>query len=112
MIAKSMSSPWWGSVALLCASTFTFAGETRVLPLSGMGEPGEAPIYWQFKLDAGRGAGKWTRIEVPSCWEQQGFGAYYYGTQGRGKPDDDPSIPKETGTYRRDFQIPADWAGD
>ena len=51
------------------------------------------------------------RIAVPSCWEQQGFGAYYYGTQGRGKPDDDPVIPKETGTYRREFQVPADWAG-
>ncbi len=48
---------------------------------------------------------------VPSCWEQQGFGAYYYGTQGRGKPDDDPIIPKETGTYQREFQVPAEWNG-
>jgi hypothetical protein len=85
--------------------------ETLVLPLSGMGEAGEQPVYWDFKLDVGRGSGKWTRIEVPSCWEQQGFGAYYYGTQGRGKPDDDPVIPKETGTYRRTFQIPAAWDG-
>ena len=46
---------------------------------------------------------------MPSCWEQQGFGAYYYGTQGRGKPDDDPVIPKETGTYRRSFEAPASW---
>ena len=79
--------------------------ETFVLPLSGMGTAGEAPVYWDFQLDSGRGSGKRSRIVVPSCWEQQGFGAYYYGTQGRGKPDDDPIIPKETGTYRREFQF-------
>ena len=64
------------------------------MPLSGMGEAGEQPVYWDFKLDTGRGSGKWGKIAVPSCWEQQGFGAYYYGTQGRGKPDDDPVIPE------------------
>jgi hypothetical protein len=85
--------------------------ETFVLPLSGMGTAGEAPVYWDFQLDSGRGSGKRTRIVVPSCWEQQGFGAYYYGTQGRGKPDDDPIIPKETGTYHREFQVPAEWNG-
>ena len=85
--------------------------ETLVLPLSGMGAAGEAPVNWDFQLDNGRGSGKRSRIVVPSCWEQQGFGAYYYGTQGRGKPDDDPIIPKETGTYRRDFQIPPAWDG-
>jgi len=95
----------------LAAPAFGDNPETQVLPLSGMGETGETPVYWDFKLDAGRGSGKWSRIAVPSCWEQQGFGAYYYGTQGRGKPDDDPVIPKETGTYRREFQIPASWDG-
>ena len=85
------------------------APPTEVLPLSGMGEANEAPVYWDFRLDAGRGAGEWKRIVVPSCWEQQGFGAYYYGTQGRGKPDDDPVIPKETGTYRRSFEAPDSW---
>jgi hypothetical protein len=82
---------------------------TAILPLSGMGEANERPVYWDFRLDAGHGAGEWKRIVVPSCWEQQGFGAYYYGTQGRGKPDDDPVIPKETGTYRRSFEAPNSW---
>jgi hypothetical protein len=103
------------ALALFAASTAVRAtgatSETLVLPLSGMGVAGEAPVYWDFMLDAGRGSGKWGRIAVPSCWEQQGFGAYYYGTQGRGKPDADPIIPKETGTYRREFQIPAAWDG-
>jgi hypothetical protein len=85
--------------------------ETLVMPLSGMGEAGEQPVYWDFKLDAGRASGKWAKIEVPSCWEQQGFGSYYYGTQGRGKPDDDPVIPKETGIYRRVFDLPTTWDG-
>ena len=62
----------------LSAPAFSATSETQVLPLSGMGEAGEAPVYWDFKLDAGRGSvagnGKWARIAVPSCWEQQGFG--------------------------------------
>src|SRR5262245_127083 len=84
---------------------------TRVLPLSGMGEAGEAPVFWDFRLDTGRGSDSWTRIVVPSCWEQQGFGAYFYGTQGANKPDDDPTIPRERGEYRRHVTIPADWRG-
>ena len=98
---------------LTAASLPTLAAnpETQVLPLSGMGNAGETPVYWNFQLDRGRGSGKKTRIAVPSCWEQQGFGSYYYGTEGRGKPDDDPVIPKETGTYQREFELPAEWAG-
>ncbi len=102
---------WLAAFALALAPPAIGAvSETKVLPLSGMGRTGEAPVYWDFKLDTGRGSGKWSRIAVPSCWEQQGFGTYYYGTQGRGKSDDDPVIPKETGTYRREFQLPAAWA--
>ncbi|MEO8063951.1 MAG: glycoside hydrolase family 2 TIM barrel-domain containing protein [Pseudomonadota bacterium] len=100
-----------GALALALLPSLAGAAATQILPLSGMGEAGEKPVYWDFKLDGGRGSGKWAKIPVPSCWEQQGFGAYYYGTQGRGKPDDDPVIPKETGTYRRSFQIPSDWKG-
>jgi hypothetical protein len=102
-----MKSLAWVSCALLMGAAQ--AQTTLVQPLSGMGKTGEAPVYWDFKLDAGRGAGEWKPILVPSCWEQQGFGAYYYGTQGRGKPDDDPVIPKETGTYRRTFEVPGEW---
>ena len=61
------------------------AQTTEILPLSGMGTAGEVPVYWDFQLDRGRGSGEWKKILVPSQWEQQGFGAYYYGTQGRGR---------------------------
>jgi hypothetical protein len=87
------------------------ATQTQIVPLSGMGEPGEQPVLWDFRIDNGRGAGQWTRIRVPSCWEQEGFGTYYYGTQGRNKPDDDPIIPKERGDYRTEFMVPAEWRG-
>src|SRR6478609_11707934 len=94
----------------LAAPVLGASPETLVLPLSGMGTAGEAPVYWDFQLDSGRASGKKSRIVVPSCWEQQGFGAYYYGTQGRDKADDDPSIPKERAQYRRSFTVPADWS--
>jgi hypothetical protein len=87
------------------------AAQTQVVPLSGMGEPGEQPVHWQFRIDSGRGAGQWTRIRVPSCWEQEGFGTYYYGTQGRNRPDSDPIIPKERGDYRTEFDVPGQWRG-
>ncbi len=89
----------------------TYASETKILPLSGLGETGEAPVFWDFKIDNGRRSGEWTTIRVPSCWETEGFGTFYYGVQGRGKPDTDPIIPKEHGTYRTKFTVPADWQG-
>src|SRR5918999_2291330 len=97
--------------ALLLLSSVAAASPTEVLPLSGIGEPGEQPQYWDFRIDTGRGAGEWTRIRVPSCWEQEAFGAYYYGTQGRGKPDTDPIIPRERAEYRTAFVVPAAWRG-
>lgn len=110
---KDMLASRWlaGLLVAACAGwpSFVAGAQTEILPLSGMGKESDGPVYWDFRIDSGRGAGEWKRIVVPSCWEQQGFGTYYYGTTGRGKPDDDPVIPKETGTYRRSFEIPAAW---
>lgn len=100
-----------GLAAAFLLPVLASAAQTQVVPLSGMGEPGEQPVHWDFRIDSGRGAGQWTRIRVPSCWEQEGFGSYYYGTQGRNKPDDDPIIPKERGDYRTEFLVPAQWRG-
>src|SRR4051812_32879336 len=96
---------------LIAANGMASTPRTEVLLLSGDGTPRHPPVPWTFSLDHGRGSGVKTSIPVPSNWEQQGFGAYYYGTQGRGKPDDDPVIPKEVGTYARTFGVPASWAG-
>ena len=85
---------------------------TQIMPLTGTGEAGEQPVFWDFRLDSGRGSGRtWNRIVVPSCWEQQGFGGYYYGTHARGKPDGDPMIPQERGEYRVRFTVPPEWRG-
>ncbi|MFC4312517.1 glycoside hydrolase family 2 TIM barrel-domain containing protein [Steroidobacter flavus] len=96
-------------LSLLVVVTTGQAEPTKVLALSATGEDGEAPVYWDFRIDQGRGAGQWQRIPVPSNWEQQGFGTYLYGMQVRRKPDDDPAIPKERGEYRREFIVPGDW---
>lgn len=80
------------------------AQETETLYLSGSGL-GDTKT-WQFYCSAGRNSGKWSKIEVPSPWEQQGFGNYTYGRfylKEGAKPSD------ETGTYRYSFKIPAAW---
>ncbi|WP_159084045.1 glycoside hydrolase family 2 TIM barrel-domain containing protein [Saccharobesus litoralis] len=60
-------------------------------------------INWDFKCSKGRNCGKWTKIPVPSNWEQQGFGGYNYG-------HDDPATKfDETGTYRTKFFLPKEW---
>jgi beta-galactosidase/beta-glucuronidase len=48
-------------------------------------------------------SGKWTTIDVPSQWEQQGFGAYNYG---QGDP-----ISRERGLYKHPFSAPKSWQG-
>ena len=63
---------------------------------------------WEFFCTGGRNSGYWTSIEVPSHWEQQGFGSYNYGR-------DDVSYGKnfryadEKGFYRYTFNVPANW---
>lgn len=83
--------------------------EAQIKYLSGTG-PDDA-VVWDFFCTGGRKSGVWSKIKVPSCWEQEGFGTYYYGTWRRGKPDDDPAIPKEQGKYRTEFTVPANWRG-
>lgn len=58
---------------------------------------------WEFYCSKGQNSGKWKSIEVPSCWELQGFGEYTYGryyTIKVAKPSD------ETGIYRYRFLTP------
>ena len=48
----------------------------------------------------------WRKIEVPSCWESQGFGEYTFGRYYLKKG----AVPSdEYGLYRTSFQIPAKW---
>ncbi|HET6150352.1 MAG TPA: glycoside hydrolase family 2 TIM barrel-domain containing protein [Polyangia bacterium] len=87
---------------------------TEIQMLSGHGNDDAVP--WDFycsstlannrNCTSAPGSGNWSTIPVPSNWELQGFGTYYYGTDAtftRG--------PAETGFYRRNFDLPAGWNG-
>lgn len=80
--------------------------EKEVKYLSGTDK--DHTVSWDFYCTAGRKSGNWTSIQVPSCWEQQGFGAYNYGrdykTYGRNF-----RFAEEKGMYRHNFTVPATW---
>lgn len=65
---------------------------------------------WEFLVTSGRNSGQWTDIQVPSHWEQQGFGSYNYGrdnvTFGKNFKYAD-----ETGLYRYSFDVSPNWQG-
>ena len=74
------------------------------------GTDNEHTVTWDFYCTRGRNSGYWSTIEVPSQWEQQGFGTYNYGrdyhTYGRKFKYAD-----EKGLYRHEFTVPAGWKG-
>ncbi len=83
-----------------------FAGKHEIMFLSGTNN--ENTVTWDFFCTSGRNSGKWTSIEVPSHWEQQGFGNYDYGRDYRtyGKKF---KFADETGIYKTRFEIPESW---
>jgi len=94
-------------VAAVFCSVFALLGNaqnTETLYLSGTGL-GDTKT-WDFYCSDGMNSGKWRKIEVPSPWEQQGFGEYTYGrfylVKGT-QPSD------ENGIYRYKFNVPAGW---
>lgn len=70
--------------------------ESERLYLSGA-DP-EATLDWEFRIDSGRGAGRWQVIPVPSNWELAGFGRYTHGRQWW--------QPAESAVYRTLFVVP------
>lgn len=83
------------------------AQETETLYLSGTGL-GDTKT-WKFYCSDGMKSKKWSKIEVPSQWEVQGFGEYSYGRWYTDKSIKHP--PRETGIYRTDFRLPSAWKG-
>src|SRR5688572_23897740 len=67
-------------------------------------------VQWDFFCTGGRNSGEWKKIQVPSCWEQQGFGNYNYGrdykTNGK-----NARFYDEQGIYKYQFKVPASWKG-
>jgi hypothetical protein len=80
----------------------------QVIYLSGKGY--NDTKTWEFFCTGGRNSSHWTSIEVPSCWEQQGFGNYEYG---RNNVSFGPKYKyaDEKGMYRYSFQVPVSWKG-
>jgi len=80
--------------------------EKQIQYLSGTDN--ENTVTWDFFCTDGRKSGYWTKIEVPSHWEQQGFGSYNYGrdyyTYGR-----NVKYADEKGMYRYEFSVPESW---
>ncbi|MDE7420971.1 MAG: hypothetical protein K2N35_12260 [Muribaculaceae bacterium] len=94
-------------VALSVLFTANSSGiATERVYLSGTG-PSDTKT-WDFHCSEGMNSGKWSKIEVPSQWEQQGFGAYTYG---RFYLDKNAKPSSEVGTYRHAFEVPKEWKG-
>lgn len=74
------------------------------------GTDNEHTVAWDFWCTGGRKSGVWSKIQVPSQWEQQGFGAYNYGrdyvTYGKNF-----RFADEKGLYKHEFTIPSNWQG-
>ncbi len=72
------------------------------------GTDNENTVTWDFYCTSGRNSGAWSTIEVPSHWEQQGFGEYDYGRDYRtyGKKH---KFSDEKGIYKHQFSVPQDW---
>lgn len=94
------------ATVLLLATMAGVSAQTQIRYLSGTGK--DDAVSWDFFCTGGRKSGVWTKIPVPSCWEQQGFGGYNYG---RNKISDTNPLANEQGKYRLQFAVPAAWKG-
>lgn len=102
---------------LFCLCFFSAkAQQTERLYLSGI--DADHTVTWDFWCSAGMKSGSWEKIQVPSCWEQQGFGGYTYGRyyiykeRENYKPYDnyrEHEFHDEYGIYRHRFSVPKKW---
>ena len=89
------------TLAAILAVSSLQAQESERFYLSGTDK--DHTRTWDFYCTGGANSGQWTKIEVPSCWELQGFGTYNYGHD---RPHAD-----EQGKYRYTFQVPRSMKG-
>jgi len=91
---------------ILSTSLYSISQQKEVRYLSGTDN--KHTIDWDFFCTGGRNSGHWTKIPVPSHWEQQGFGSYNYGRDYKtyGK---NARFADEKGLYKYSFNVPATW---
>ena len=74
-------------------------------------KPSERPAdFYQNDYDIS----DWASIPVPSNWERHGFGYPIYVNVPYPFDIDEPNVPHDknpVGSYKRDFDVPADWEG-
>src|SRR5688500_18114009 len=75
------------------------AQQTIVQYLSGTDK--DHTIAWDFKITHGRNSNAWKKIQVPSCWEHEGFGTFNYY--------EDRINGEEQGFYRHRFTATRGW---
>lgn len=90
------------SALFVCFSLSVYAQSAQRQYLSGTGL--NHTVTWDFHCSDGRNSGRWSKIEVPSQWELQGFGTYTYGRWYKEPGVKNPSM--ETGIYRYAFKLP------
>lgn len=73
--------------------------ETIIQYISGKDK--DHTVQWDFMCTSGSNGGKWSKISVPSCWEQQGFGTFNYFQ--------DLKNPDEKGFYKYSFKTKNEW---
>lgn len=86
-------------ISLLLFTQSLFAQQTNIVYLSGTDK--DHTIPWDFFCTKGRKSGEWTKIQVPSNWELQGFGGYNYGH--------DKNKHDEQGIYKYSFTASKEW---
>ncbi len=85
----------------LLQCSLSTAQHTETVYLSGTGS--DQTKTWDFYCTDGMNSDKWSEIEVPSCWELQGFGQYTYGHT----PWEDRL--NEEGHYQTEFTADKAW---
>ncbi|MCT4587191.1 MAG: hypothetical protein N4A71_05165 [Carboxylicivirga sp.] len=84
------------SILILTLTALCAAQQTQQIYLTGTGN--DNTKQWDFYCSDGMNSKKWSKIEVPSCWELQGFGNYNYGQ--------DKEKSNEHGIYKTAFTVP------
>ncbi|MBV4357532.1 glycoside hydrolase family 2 protein [Pinibacter aurantiacus] len=96
------------STAMMLIFSGTQGQEKQIQYLSGTAN--NHTVTWNFYCTGGRNSGKWTTIQVPSCWEQQGFGTYNYGRDYK-TYGSNFRFADEKGLYKYSFAVPKSWTG-
>jgi Glycosyl hydrolases family 2, TIM barrel domain/Glycosyl hydrolases family 2, sugar binding domain/Glycosyl hydrolases family 2/Beta galactosidase small chain len=90
----------------LVSSSYIYSQPTEIIYLSGT--DADNTVKWDFYCTDGQNSGKWTKIDVPSNWELEGFGNYNYGHDWK---NNEIKLGKEHGIYKYEFKVPATWKG-